>query len=415
MPGIRPLTRPGSRPRTRPVTRRPTGLPARPASGRARVFALVLALLAVQLASLAAPAHACGCGAMVTSGQRHVSVDRETSVVRWDGREEQIVMSLTVGGDAERAAWIMPVPHRADVRLGDAGLFGTLADVTAPVYRDRFHFWPDDLWPFDDQADGAAAAPRTGAPAGVGVVDRQRLGPFDVARLTANDPDALETWLHDNGFSLPARLDSALKPYVEQEWEYVAVRLAPEGGAALSGTLDPLHLTFASDAPVYPMRLSRLAATPQSLRLYVLSAHRVRPESTIGGEAPRVAFAGNVASRAAGLGGLADGTPYLTAIDQEFPSPSRISGDHTLLRAANDAPYREVIHRDRLMKVAGLPVYVLVLGGGFALVVVGVVLGLLWWIRRRLRRADAKRGIRGMHTQPFRTGRDTTGQERQGP
>jgi hypothetical protein len=375
-------------PGTRHLTRHTHGH----TTGRARLLAVLLALLTLQLASLVSPAHACGCGAMVTDEQRHVAVDRETSVVRWDGREEQIVMSLTVGGDAERAAWIMPVPNRADVRLGDPELFETLADVTAPVYRDRFRFWPEDPWPFEGGTDGAGAAPETAAGPGVGVVDRQRLGPFDVARLTADDPDALGTWLRGNGFALPARLKNALRPYVEQDWEYVAVRLAPDrGGAPLSGTLDPLHLTFASDAPVYPMRLSRLAATPQSLRLYVLSSHRMRPETTIGGEAPRVAFAGDVGSRAADLGGLAAGTPYLTAFDQEFPEPSRISGDHTLRRAANDTPYREVIHQDRLMKVAGFPLYLLVLGGGAVVVVLAVVLGLLRWRRRRVLRAAESR------------------------
>src|SRR5437868_4617836 len=76
---------------------------------RARVTAVVLALFALQLGSLVSPAWACGCGALVPGGSRQVAVGREASVVRWDGRQEQIVMRLTVSGDARRAAWIMPV------------------------------------------------------------------------------------------------------------------------------------------------------------------------------------------------------------------------------------------------------------------------------------------------------------------
>ncbi len=366
---------------------KPTRRTSRRTHGPARLLTVVLALLTLQLASLVAPAYACGCGAMVTDERRHMAVGSETSVVRWDGREEEIVMRLTVNGDAERAAWIMPVPNRADVRLGDPEIFETLSDVTAPVYRDRLRFWPEDPWPFDDdETDGVGAAPSGGAGPGVGVVDRQRLGPFDVARLTADDPEALGAWLRDNDFTLPARLKSALRPYVEQNWEYVAVRLSPDSGdTPLHGALDPIHLTFASDRPVYPMRLSRLATTPQFLRLYVLSAHRMRTESTIGGEAPEVAFAGKVGAGNGedGLGGLAEGTPYLTAIDQEFPDPSRISGDHTLHRAANDAPYQEVIYRDRLMKVAGFPVFLLAVGGTVVLVGVAAVLLVLRRSRRR--------------------------------
>ncbi|WP_055489810.1 DUF2330 domain-containing protein [Streptomyces sp. TP-A0356] len=350
---------------------------------RGRVLAVVVALLAVQLGSLVAPAYACGCGAMVPDGQRHMSVHREVSAVRWDGRREQIVMSLTVAGDARRAAWIMPVPHRATVRLGDRALFDQLDTATAPEYSTRHHFWPRrGDWPFTGTDDTAAAPPRAGAAAPpVGVVGRERLGPFDVARLTATDPNALGSWLRDNGFRLPPRLSQALRPYVDQGWEYVAVRLAPDrgGSATLAGTLDPLHLTFASDRLVYPMRLSHLASTPQSLGLFVLAAHRVRPRSAIGGDRPQVLYAGRISAASGALARLtAGGTDFLTAFDQEFPQPSRISGDHELERTATDTTYRRIVYTDALLTAGGVPVWQLTVLGtsaAAAAVLVAVVRG----------------------------------------
>lgn len=338
---------------------------------RARALAVVLALFAIQLGSLVAPAWACGCGAMVPGGGRQVTVGREESVVRWDGRQEQIVMSLTVSGDAGKAAWIMPVPHRATVTLGDPALFDALDAATAPVHRDRYHFWPQDGdWPLTVGRGGVGAPPGGAAAPGVGVVGRERLGPFDVARLTATDPAALGDWLNTNGFVLPARLVQALQPYVDQRWEYVAVRLAPKTAhTALNGTLDPLHLTFAAESPVYPMRLSRLARTPQSLGLYVLAAHRMEPSSAIGGERPRIAFAGPVTAKSGPLAELAAGTPFLTAVDQEFPQPARISGDHLLRRTATDATFQQVIYEERLREVAGIPAWLLTVVGGPAALV----------------------------------------------
>ncbi|MEV0171198.1 DUF2330 domain-containing protein [Streptomyces sp. NPDC050803] len=336
---------------------------------RARVIAVLLALLALQLGSLLAPAYACGCGAMVPGAGQRVSVEREVSVVRWDGRREQIVMRLRVDGDAERAAWILPVPNRATVRLGDPALFDELDSVTAPVHRVRHHFWPQDGdWPLVTGRDyaGRPRGPRPGRP--VGVVGRQRLGPFDVARLTATDPAALDGWLDTNGFTPPPRLADALEPYVDRRWEYVAVRLAPEtAGARLGGDLDPLHIGFAAEEPVYPMRLSGLAATPQSLGLYVLARHRMEPASPIGGERPRVTYAGRVTQTSGPLAELAAGTPYLTAIGQEFPRPQDISGDHELRRAAADDPFQQVIYEDRLRTVAGVPAWLLTVAGGLAL------------------------------------------------
>ncbi|MEU3546718.1 DUF2330 domain-containing protein [Streptomyces longwoodensis] len=335
-----------------------------PRSPRGRLLVVLLALLALQLGSLVAPAYACGCGALVPGDQRRVTVGREVSVVRWDGAREQIVMRLSVGGDADRAAWIMPVPHRATVALGDPALFDQLTAATAPAYRTRHHFWPQDGdWPFDGDGRVDAGArpggPAAGAP-GVGVVGRQQLGPFDVARLTAADPAALGTWLRAHDFTFPPRLEQALRPYVEDRWEYVAVRLVPEtAGRPLNGTLDPLRITFASDRLVYPMRLSRLAATPQSLGLYVLAAHRMEPASRIGGERPRVTFAGRLTATGGPLGALARGTPFLTAVAQEFPHPEAVSGDHELRRAPADTPFRQVVHDDELTTVAGVPAWLL--------------------------------------------------------
>ncbi|MEW2050507.1 DUF2330 domain-containing protein [Streptomyces sp. NPDC005476] len=360
---------------------------------------MLLTLLAIQLGSLVAPAYACGCGALVPGDQREVVVGREVSAVRWDGAQEQIVMRLTVGGDAERAAWIMPVPHRATVELGDPDLFDQLAAATAPVHRTRHHFWPQDGdWPLTTGGD-TAGAPPPGAVAGVGVTGRERLGPFDVARLTATDPSDLDDWLRRNGFALPARLAAALQPYVDKRWEYVAVRLVPEStGAALRGELEPLRLTFAAESLVYPMRLSRLAATPQSLGLYVLAAHRMEPASPIGGERPRVTFAGPVGRATGPLAALAKGTPFLTAVAQEFPRPSEISGDHELRRAAADTAYRQVIYEDRLLALAGIPVWLLTVVGAVAVLnTVAVVLGVRWG---RARRASAPKPRHASGLQP---------------
>lgn len=343
---------------------------------RRRALTVALALLALQLGQFVAPAWACGCGAMVPGDERRVSVGREESVVRWDGVREQIVMRLTVGGDAERVAWIMPVPRRATVRLGDPELFDELHDVTAPVHRERHHFWPQDGdWPLvtGDGTAGGRPPSRLGDPPPVDVVGRQRLGPFDVARLTATDPAALDRWLDGNDFTLPPGLTGALRPYVEKRWEYVAVKLTPQTTSAtptaLTGTLDPLHLTFRTDEPVYPMRLSRLADTPQSLGLYILAAHRMEPTTRMGGERPRITYAGRVKTKTGPLAALSAGTPFLTAIGQEFPYPERISGDHVLRRAPADDTFQQVIYEDRLRTVAGIPAWLLTVTGGPALAV----------------------------------------------
>ncbi|MFI6682057.1 DUF2330 domain-containing protein [Streptomyces sp. NPDC050485] len=356
-----------------------------------RALLVALALVALQLGSLVAPAYACGCGAMVAQSGRQLSVRQETSAVRWDGRSEQIVMRLTVDGNARRAAWIMPVPSRATVKLGDRRLFDELESLSAPVHRTRSYFWPrGGDWPLDGGRADGAGAPSAAAKPPVEVVGRQRLGPFDVARLTATDPTALRDWLARNGFQLPPALATELRPYVEQKWEYVAIRLAPEQpGQTLGGPLDPLSLTFASDRPVYPMRLSRLAKTPQTLNLYVLAAHRMETASTIGGGPPETLFAGRIAHPSGALGDLT-GRPdavYLTALTQFFGQPSLITGDHELHPSPDDTPFQRAWYTDELMTVGGIPAWLLTVGG--VLLVLAVGGGLIIRVRRTRRTRGA--------------------------
>ncbi|MEV6950428.1 DUF2330 domain-containing protein [Streptomyces sp. NPDC051183] len=351
-----------------------------------RILVLLFALLTTQLGSLVNPAYACGCGAMIPPGYSRIGVEQETSVVRWDGRTEQIVMRFTVRGDAQQAAWIMPVPGRATVELADGAMFGELTWLTRPERRTRHHFWPREKdWPFSSGSRDMAGAPAPGAARSVDVVGREQLGDFDVARLTATDPDALRNWLEDNGFKLPDGLAAELKPYVDQKWEYVAVRLAPrQQGKTLQGHLDPLRIRFDSDRLVYPMRLSRLAKSPQSLSLYVLADHRMEPDSPIGGAAPKVTFAGTITPKDS-LAGLTGGEPaFLTAIEQEFPEPGRINGDHVLSADASDTPYRRAVYRDELLTVAGgIPVWILTVAGAAAAAVAALLLGRRLRSRRR--------------------------------
>lgn len=362
-----------------------------------RILTTLIALLMLQLGSLVAPAYACGCGAMIPDKSERIGVDREESAVHWDGRTETVVMRFNVHGNARKAAWIMPVPSRAEVTLGEPALFDTLESLTAPEERDRYYFWPrEGDWPFDDPwGDGSAGAAPSAPGTGVGVVGRARLGPFDVARLTATDPDALGEWLHTNGFELPERLPGALQPYVERKWEYVAVRLAPdEKGAALHGKLSPLRISFASAELVYPMRLSRLATTPQTLGLYILADHRMEPRSPIGGDHPEVTFAGRIdGDESHALALLTGGRAvHLTALEQEFPRPERIDDDHHL-RTVADTPYREVAYTDRLLTVGdGIPAWLLTVGGGLLVAALTTLLA----VRAKRRRSRSAAGVRSI-------------------
>lgn len=338
-----------------------------------RVAAVLGLLPAGTAAMLIQPSWACGCGAMVTSGTP-LQVGRETSIVRYDDRTrtEQIVMRLSVRSKAADAAWVFPTPSRAEVRLGDGAWFEQLDRLTRPRVVLRRDWWSGG------GGDGAGAAPG-GA---VDVLREQRLGPFQVATLAARDSGALAGWLDRNGYRLSPRLAGALQPYVRQGWTFVAVRLTPRG-RALDGELAPLRIAFRSEEIVYPMRLSRLAATRQAVHLYVLGAHRVEQRGPRGDL--KIGFAGWVQPgqvSSPGLRALIGRRAFLTELVNESLDPAAIDDDFHYSYTA-DRPYRETVVRTEHVRLLGIAAGPAVTVGGGLLAALGVAAGTVTAVRRR--------------------------------
>lgn len=320
------------------------------------------------------PSYACGCGAMIGSGDAKIAVARESSIVRFDGTTEQIVMRLSVNTRAHDAAWVMPTPSPAQVTLGDASWFNELDRLAAPKAVTHKHWWPQFSFGVgSDRVSGAAPAP------GVKVLDQRKLGPFEVASLAADDPRALADWLTAHGYRLRGALAEGLKPYVAERWAYTAIRLAPQEGESLSGTLDPISLMFPSPSLVYPMRLSRLADSTQSVHLYVLAPHRVELQMGNIGISP--VFAGRVDPThvsSPGLRKLAAGT-FMTDLVGFGILPSSLTDDFHFTYT-KDTPYQMVVDVDGgLVTFLGVPAFLWIIFGVLAAVA-------LWTRRRRSRR-----------------------------
>ncbi|MFV2175263.1 DUF2330 domain-containing protein [Actinomadura sp. LOL_016] len=326
--------------------------------------------LASSTAAVAQPAWACGCGAMIADSS--VRISEETSIVRYDAaaRTEEIVMRLSAESSAKDAAWLFPTPSEATVELGERGWFEELDTLTEPRVVTR-KVWFPDLGSGDGSSAGAAPSGRGGA---VQVLGERDLGPFRVATLDADAPDALAGWLARNGYRLRPDLEKALGPYVEQGWKYVAVKLQPGAGASLTGELAPLRVAFSSDELVYPMRLSRLAENPQRLHLYVLGGHRVEQTT---GTRMRLAFAGRVTPeqvRSPRLRRFLGEGRFMTELTDARIDPEQIVDDYRFTET-NDEPYRQVVYRQEVVRFLGMPAgWLMVFAAGALTVALGVML-----------------------------------------
>ncbi len=325
--------------------------------------ALLLATVG-SLAFLASPADACGCGGYIANGGT-AYISQERALLRWDGKTEDIVMSLGVLGQSKDAAVILPVPSRAEMKLADARVFDELAEFTKPEIREE-RVPPKVML-------GAGAAPGEAA---VTVLERKQLGPFDVSNLAASDANALGEWLKANGYyqNFSPGLAKALQPYAEQGWNFIAVRIQPGTNAdTLKGNLDPLWATFATDKLVYPMRASANATNRQSVTIYVLADHRVTKNTSFG--TSDMSFAGWIEPTALQAGSILKSFVtrkwFLTKFEDTV-NPSQVNDDFFFTQAANDNAYRAV----RVVQVEDSNLLLLDLAA-IVCVVAAVPLGLL--------------------------------------
>jgi hypothetical protein len=293
---------------------------------------MVLAVAALMLAARTpTPALACG----MPLGAR---IPSEQALIKFANGRQEIITSVHLQSDEPGAAVIFPVPGEPEVSaLTSNDLFTYLEDVTRPEVRI-----------VEQAVEPERGIPAGAAPGGVNVLGREVIGGYDVARLQADDAGALQEWLGMNGYRMPDRAEPILKAYVDEDWKFVAIKLAPS--QTTDGALMPLRMAFNSETIVYPMRLGALADRPVDVLLYVLAEHRV--------EIPRMRtlYAGPVALLdkvpPADLAPLFS-APYLTKLRNSDLAPGALTEDFVVKRAANDEPYREV--ETRISYVVGTP------------------------------------------------------------
>jgi hypothetical protein len=136
---------------------------------------------------------------------------------------------------------------------------------------------------FSDFVSGRAGGPNLSSSerrdfiSTVRVLQSSMIGNYDVTVLTAGNADDLNTWLTQNGFTpLSDRGRQIAGDYIQDKWFFVVSKLhRTDSGVS---TPHPLVITFPTDRPVYPMKLTSLVKEPVSLELFVASENEARTD-----------------------------------------------------------------------------------------------------------------------------------------
>jgi len=231
----------------------------------------------------AAPAALAFCGFFVAKGD--ASLFNEASrvvMVRNKGRTV-LTMVNDFQGEPSEFAMVIPAPtvlRREQIHVTEAGVIDHLDAFTAPRLVEYFD--QDPCMIYDYRALGATGAIPEAAPTtraeragelGVTIEATYTVGEYDILILSAEQSDGLETWLTENGYTIPEGASDILGSYIAQGMKFFVARVNLEEHAALGGgTLRPLQIAFESEKFMLPIRLGTVNAQgQQELILYTLT------------------------------------------------------------------------------------------------------------------------------------------------
>lgn len=238
----------------------------------------------------------------------------QQALLVWDGPTEgpgtqTLVIDSRFVADGEELAWVIPLPAVPEVSVLPRGLFTTLEVICAPaIVQGGGELATITLWLvfIPITLAGLMQVQRAGSLAGccfvvgyvvflcmlvtlsvnvgggpggararVDVLQRERVGPYDIKTVGGREGAALSAWLRDEGFAVPARAEQVIARHAAAGGVFLTARLRPRREGASAWRIDPLCLRFEAPRPVYPMALTGAdAVEPLALELYVFGPGR---------------------------------------------------------------------------------------------------------------------------------------------
>jgi hypothetical protein len=187
-------------------------------------------------------------------------------------------------GNPSSFAWVIPIHGTVDVGLSADVLFDSVDALTQTQIQA-----PPLNCPYPSGCGAQTAAP-SGAAFGAGggsggssggdgvtVVKAQNVGPYATVQLATTDPTALNTWLTQNGFEIPAEVQSTLDAYVGEGFNFLAMKLLPGQGVQ---SMRPVRITFNGALTSLPLRMAAIGTgATVGITIWVVAEGRYEPQN----------------------------------------------------------------------------------------------------------------------------------------
>lgn len=187
-------------------------------------------------------------------------------------------VQINYTGNAPDFSWVVPVPTVPEIDVAEIDLFDELDRLTQPiimappvpecVFRDNMFLQENDM---------VLSAPSADMAGNVQVLASGTAGPYAFDVVDSPDPQALIIWLRENSYQVTEDMVPLIEVYNAEGMPFLAMKLQPDAGVQ---EIQPISMTYESDLPMIPIRLTAVAATPNmNILTWVFADEQAIPQN----------------------------------------------------------------------------------------------------------------------------------------
>ena len=208
----------------------------------------------------------------------------QRALIIHDNNKETLVVQVKYQGDVEKFSWVLPVPsipEENSITTVSDSIFTHLHDRTQP----KLFIYSTRNYGKGSMDAGSNSDAEIYQETGVNVWENLQVGPYEIAVISSPTSQALINWLIENGYDFPEQANQIIEFYTQKNWYFVAMRVSvanqlEKSNSTYQAGLPAIKMTFKSEKPVFPLRISELTSAKENeIELYVAAKHRMICES----------------------------------------------------------------------------------------------------------------------------------------
>jgi hypothetical protein len=243
------------------------------------VLGFSVAVSALGLLAAEREAAACG-GCFQPPTQVASDITDERMLLSVSTKQTTLYDQIRYSGSPSSFAWVLPIKGTIDVGLSADVLFSSIDTLTATQINpppQNCPAPPSNCGGFGGGAGLSASAPSAAEDGGVAVLKQQNVGPYATVQLHATDSSALEKWLSDNGFTIPADVKPIIAQYVTEGFDFLAMKLLPNQGIQ---AMRPVRVTAPGASLSLPLRMAAVGTgATVGITIWVVGDGRYQPQN----------------------------------------------------------------------------------------------------------------------------------------